>query len=74
MSQSAALNLDESRGVADPSRAAWTALIQVLVLTGLWIALHLLFVLRAIILFGLVAWREPGLFPGEVQPAGSPVG
>ncbi|HEV7277063.1 MAG TPA: MATE family efflux transporter [Devosiaceae bacterium] len=43
-------------------------------MTGLWIALHLLFVFRAIILFGLVAWREPGLFPREVQPAGSPVG
>jgi multidrug resistance protein, MATE family len=43
-------------------------------MTGLWLALHLLFVFRAVILFGLVAWREPGLFPREAHPAGSPVG
>ena len=41
---------------------------------GLWIALHLLFVFRAIILFWLVARREAGLFPREMHPAGSPVG
>jgi MATE family multidrug resistance protein len=32
-------------------------------IAGLWVALHLLFVYRAAILFALVRWREPELFP-----------
>ncbi|MGV3650113.1 MAG: MATE family efflux transporter [Devosia sp.] len=33
-------------------------------MSGLWVALHLLFVFRALILFAMVRVREPSLFPG----------
>ena len=84
MSQSAALNLDESRGVADPSRAAWTALIQVLVLTGLWIALirgeyeflgarmfgdsEAAHALAAPVLIGLLLYRRWDLLVANLRP------
>ena len=37
-------------------------------ITGLWVSLHLLFVFRALILFAMVRYREPGLFPDPGRP------